>query len=129
MLLAFQIIAEDRIQDSIRKGELDNLPGKGRPLRLEDDSHVAPELRMAFKMLKNADCLPPEMEERKEIQTARELLEELDDEQERYRQMQKLNTLVLKANQRRNRPIQLDEKEAYFDKAVGKMSVPDKNDT
>ena len=48
-------------------GEFDNLEGQGQPLKLEDDSHIPPELRMAYKILKNADCLPPELELRQEI--------------------------------------------------------------
>ena len=52
---------------AIEAGEFDNLQGKGQPLNLEDDSHIPPELRMAYKILKNADCLPPELELRQEV--------------------------------------------------------------
>ena len=127
MWLALQLVAEERIQEAIRNGEFDTLEGMGKPLKLDDDPNVPPELRMAYKMLKNADCLPPEMTEKKEIQQARELLEALDDEQERYRQMQKLNALIAKANARRSRPVQLDEREAYFQQAVEKISVAKKD--
>ena len=34
------LIAERKIQEAILKGELDNLPGKGKPLQLDDDSGI-----------------------------------------------------------------------------------------
>ena len=59
-----QSIAEQRIAEAQQQGAFDNLPGAGRPLQLEDDSHIPPELRMAYKVLRNAGCLPPEMQDR-----------------------------------------------------------------
>ena len=58
--------AERHILDAQRKGEFENLPGSGEPLTLDDDSHVPRELRSGYRLLKNAGCLPPEMEQRKE---------------------------------------------------------------
>jgi DnaJ homologue, subfamily C, member 28, conserved domain len=65
----FERIAENRILEAIEAGLFDNLQGKGQPLNLEDDSHIPLELRMAYKIMKNADCLPPELELRQEIVT------------------------------------------------------------
>ena len=50
---------EEQIVDAMERGEFDNLPGKGKPLVLDEDQHVALELRMAYRMLKNAN-IPPE---------------------------------------------------------------------
>ena len=58
--------AERHITEAQAKGEFDNLPGIGEPLILDDDSHVPPELRAGYRLLKNAGCLPPELEQRKE---------------------------------------------------------------
>lgn len=127
MLWALQIIAEERIQEAIREGEFDNLPGMGKPLVLDDESSIPEELRMSYKILKNSGCLPPELEERKEIQQARDLLASLTDEQERFRQMEKLNLLIMKANMKRRRPIALEEQQVYFEKAVSKISVEKKD--
>ena len=52
--------AERHILDAQKKGEFEHLPGNGKPLVLDDDSHVPPELRAGFRLLKNAGCLPPE---------------------------------------------------------------------
>ncbi|MEB6381640.1 DUF1992 domain-containing protein [Leclercia adecarboxylata] len=66
--------AERHILDAQRKGEFDNLPGNGQPLILEDDSHVPEELRAGYRMLKNAGCLPPQLEQRKEAVALSKLL-------------------------------------------------------
>lgn len=58
--------AERHILEAQRKGEFDNLPGSGAALVMDDNSHVPPELRSAYRLLKNAGCLPPELEQRKE---------------------------------------------------------------
>ena len=68
-------IAEQRIREAMDEGVFDNLPGYGRPLRLDDDEHVPEDLRLAFRILKNAGALPPELEVRKEIVTLGRLLD------------------------------------------------------
>jgi len=66
--------AERHILDAQRQGEFDDLPGSGHPLILDDDSHVPAELRAGYRMLKNAGCLPPELEQRKEAVELAQLL-------------------------------------------------------
>jgi hypothetical protein len=60
MLPGFNRIVEERILSAQKKGQFSNLPGEGKPLDLPDDGHIPEDLRMAYKILKNADCLPPE---------------------------------------------------------------------
>jgi len=67
-------LAERRIQEALARGEFADLPGHGQPLELADDSLVAPELRTAYRLLKNAGCLPPELELRKQIRDLQDLL-------------------------------------------------------
>lgn len=43
--------AERHIRDAQNKGDFDDLPS-GEPLVLEDDSHIAPELRAGYRLLK-----------------------------------------------------------------------------
>ncbi|NMC50367.1 MAG: DUF1992 domain-containing protein [Desulfovibrio sp.] len=101
----FAQIAERRIAEAMDRGEFENLEGAGRTLVFEDDSMVPEDLRMAYKILRNSGYVPPEILEEKEILTAADLLARAPDEQERYRRMQRLHVLVLRANIRRNRPI------------------------
>nr|WP_246325426.1 DnaJ family domain-containing protein [Dissulfurirhabdus thermomarina] len=117
------MIAEQRIREAQERGELDDLPGAGRPLRFEDDTFVPPDLRLAYKMLKNAGYLPPELEEERELRSTAELLRHLEDEGERYRQVQKLNLLVTRINLRRRRPVNLEVDQVYYRKVVERVQV------
>lgn len=71
-------LAEQHIKAALEKGELSNLPGSGKPLQLDDDSHVPPELRAGYRLLKNAGFLPPELELRREAVEVNDLLRQLD---------------------------------------------------
>ena len=91
----FDKIVEERIQRAQEDGVFDNLPGKGKPLKLEDDSLVPEELRLTYKILKNSNCLPMEMELRKQIFNLRQLLNATIDEETRRELRRELNLLVL----------------------------------
>lgn len=60
-------LAEQRISEAVSRGELDDLPGAGRPLDLDDDALIPEELRLAHRILKNAGYIPPELETLNEI--------------------------------------------------------------
>ncbi|MCL6611889.1 MAG: DUF1992 domain-containing protein [Peptococcaceae bacterium] len=68
------IIAENRIREAVKNGELDNIPGRGRPLNLDDLSHVPEELRAGYILLRNAGVLPEEMQLKKEIVSLQKLI-------------------------------------------------------
>ncbi len=61
-MLAFELIAERKIAEAAERGEFDDLPGRGKPLDLEDDALVPEDLRMAYRILKNAGYVPAEVE-------------------------------------------------------------------
>ena len=67
-------IAEQRIAEAIANGDLDDLPGAGKPLELDDDSHVPEELRVAYRILKNAGFVPPEIESLRDAKAERKLV-------------------------------------------------------
>jgi hypothetical protein len=123
----FDKIADQRIREAMERGEFDDLPGKGKPLDLEDDRHIPPDLRLAHKILKNADCLPPEIELRNEIRTTEALLAGIHDTQEKYKQIQKLNFLIMKLNMSRRVSPLLEESQHYFEKVLDKIG-PRKSD-
>jgi hypothetical protein len=79
----FWRIAEERIKEAQRAGAFDNLPGKGKPLDLEDLSWVPEDLRIGYLVLKNAHVLPPEAQLLKDIHTIEDLLKHVEDEGER----------------------------------------------
>jgi len=61
-------IAEQKIREAQITGELDNLPGMGKPLRLKDESRHS-EYWLANKILKNAGLLPYPMQLKKDIES------------------------------------------------------------
>jgi hypothetical protein len=73
-MFGFDKIVEKKIQEAMQNGEFDNLPGKGKPLNFEDLSGVPEDLRMGFKVLKNAGLLPEEMQLKKEIYNLEQLI-------------------------------------------------------
>ena len=121
MMFAFQKIVEKRIREAQQNGEFDNLPGRGEPMSREDDSHIPEELRLTYKILKNANCLPPELQLRKEIRQMEDMLDRIPDEKEKYRQMRKINYKIMQLNMMgKNSPL-LAEREIYYEKLVDKL--------
>ena len=115
MLPGFDKIVEERIKIAQKKGVFKNLPGSGKPLDF-DDAHVPEDLRLAYKIMKNADIVPPEIELRKEIKQAEDLLAGMADASERYRMIKKLNYLTLKLNSLRDASRQFDAPRQYTGK-------------
>ena len=96
MIPGFARIVEERILKAEKNGVFEHLEGAGKPILYDDDSHVPEDLRLAYKMLKNAGCVPPELETSKEIRKTEDLLKDQPDTEERYRLMKKLNLLLRK---------------------------------
>ncbi len=94
----FAVLAERKIEEALRRGELDNLALKGRPIPIEDLSDVPEELRMAFKILKNAGVLPEELQLHREIVTLKDLLHSCQDEEEQRETRRRLNEKILHFN-------------------------------
>ncbi|MFB4414036.1 MULTISPECIES: DUF1992 domain-containing protein [Pantoea] len=93
-------LAEQHIKAALEKGELSNLPGSGKPLQLDDDSHVPPELRAGYRLLKNSGFLPPELELRREAMEVNDLICQLDPADPRYQdQRNRLQVLTLRLRQ------------------------------
>ncbi len=86
--------AERHITDAQRKGEFDNLPGQGEPLILDDDSCIPEELRSGYRLLKNAGCLPPEIEQRKEAIVLADLLKDIRKDDDRYQELSRRLALM-----------------------------------
>lgn len=121
MIPGFNKIVEERIRKAQKKGEFKNLEGSGKPLNLLEDQMVAEELRLAYKILKNADCLPPEIELKKEIQQTEALLSGMAETAEKFRTMKKLNFLIMKLNTLRNTSIEFEAPQKYSDKMIEKL--------
>ena len=60
--MPFSRIAENRIREALEQGQFENLPGAGQPLNLEEYFSTPEDLRMAYSILKSANCAPVEVE-------------------------------------------------------------------
>ncbi len=92
-MLLFDLIAEQRIAEAIARGELENLPGAGRPLDLGDDALVPEELRMVYRILRNAGFVPPEVEVLRDIGELERCIETLSAGEARNAAWRKLQVL------------------------------------
>ena len=89
--------AERQIRLAQQNGAFDNLPGAGKPLVLDDDAHIPMELRAGYRLLKNAGCLPPELEHRKEAVVLRNLLDSIQNDLPQHDEIsRRLSLLELK---------------------------------
>ena len=126
MFPGFEKIIESRIKKAQEQGAFENLPGSGEPLHFEDDRHIPEELRMAYKVLKNADCLPPEIQLRKEIERTEDLLSDMTDTKQKYRTIKKLNYLILKVNAMRGANAAHDIPQRYYSEVVERLGTEKK---
>jgi Domain of unknown function (DUF1992) len=61
-MLVLELLAERKIEEAVARGEFNDLAGAGRPLDFDDDALVPEELRVAYRILKNAGYVPPEVQ-------------------------------------------------------------------
>ena len=94
-MLLIEQIAEQKIIEAIFNGELDDLPGQGQPLRLDDDRSVPEELRVAYRVLKNSGFLPAAANLRKEIAGVNQLLIEVVSEGEQMKLNKRMDYLLM----------------------------------
>ncbi len=117
----FWRIAEERIREAQRAGAFDDLPGKGKPLDLEDLSWVPEDLRIGYHILKNAHVLPPEAELRKDIHTLEDLLKHVEDEGERRALAKSLQWKVIRLDLLKRRSLSLQSVRRYSGKIIDKL--------
>ena len=99
----------------------ENLPGKGKPLKLDDDSRVAPHLRASYRILKNAGILPPEMQLRKEISHLHQLLNEVQCEDEAKLLVREINEKIQALNILGGFSVQTEMDQIYSEKILDRL--------
>jgi hypothetical protein len=117
----FWRIAEERIKEAQRAGAFDNLPGKGKPLDLEDLSWVPEDLRIGYLVLKNAHVLPPEAQLLKDIHTIEDLLKHVEDEGERRTLAKSIQFKLIRLDMLKRRSMPLRSIRDYSRKLVDKL--------
>jgi Domain of unknown function (DUF1992) len=119
----FWRIAEERIKEAQRAGAFDNLPGKGKPLDLEDLSWVPEDLRVGYHVLKNAHVLPPEAELLKDIHTIEDLLKHVEDEGDRRALAKSIQLKLIRLDMLKRRSMPLHSIRDYSRKLVDKLRL------
>lgn len=86
-------LAEARIADAIRTGEFEGLPGAGERIHVEHDNLIPEELRVAYRLLKNAGYVPQEVSVLNEISEVEQLMASLDEGERKSSAIKRLNLL------------------------------------
>lgn len=118
----FNELVESRIQEAIQRGDFDDLPNAGKAIALEPDPFVPEEMRMAYKILKNAGYLPPEIELRNNIaEMGNYLISEMDDKT-RKQTLKKLQCLFMRLDESRQRQTNLLIQQEYYQKVIKRLA-------
>jgi len=111
-------LAERHITEAAERGEFDGLPGAGAPLPPEDNELVPEELRAAYRLLKNAGCLPSELQASAELREIEALLAQAGSGERRRSLLARMNFLLARRlDGRRN--LQVDDD--YFVKVAERL--------
>jgi hypothetical protein len=116
-------IAERKILEAMKEGDLNSEKWKNTPLPLDDDRFVPDDLKMAYKILKNSGYLPPEIETKKEIKKLEDLIACTEEEHIRLKQMKKLNVLLMKLEAKRSTPANIATQDDYYRKVVERITL------
>lgn len=118
----FEKLAEEKIIAAMQRGEFRDLPGAGKPLPADDQSNVPEELRMAYKILKNACIVPPELEMRREISNLQRQARLNTDNHTRVRTLNRLHCLYMHLDASGTRLANLALQDEYYRKVLHRMS-------
>lgn len=136
---AIRLIAERKIDEAVREGQFDNLPGHGKPMEIDADWMIPPEWRAALRILKNAGAVPDWVQHQREIDAARAMAEQIwndcqkgriksvaDARWEYHKAIKRINDLILAFNHHSppgayvQIPVKVSEKLQAFDARFGK---------
>ncbi len=102
------------MQEAVGRGEFHNLPDTGKPLGLDGDTLVPPELRVAYRILKNAGYLPRDLQLQSEVSDLEAFVATADDSPSRGHAYQRLNYLRAQLQAVRGNPADLRVGPAYY---------------
>ncbi len=71
----FSLIAERKIREAMEQGAFEHLEGEGRPIDLTENPFEDASLRVAHRLLRNNGFAPAWIEESKDIDAQRQVLE------------------------------------------------------
>lgn len=122
-------IAEQKIRDAEKSGQFESLSGQGKPLPEDDLAGVPEELRLSYKLLKNAGALPEELQIRKDLVSLSDLLEACRDPEQSAKLKGELSEKRLRYRLMMNERgwTHQDAYEQYADAVYAKLTRADEN--
>lgn len=111
-------LVESKIAAAFERGDFENLSGQGKPIDLEDDRHIPEELRVPYRILKNAGYIPAEIQLRREIESVEQLLASSDDPHTRENTLRRLTALRIQIEQQRRCPLNMQTEQLYYRKII-----------
>ncbi len=120
-MLIFDLIAEQKIAEAIARGELANLPGEGKPLNLDDDRLVPEDLRMAYRILRNAGFVPPEVEAVREVGELIRFIDTLSEGGARSKALKRLQLLRLRLETHAPGHYGIRAEEIYYQRVLDRF--------
>ena len=121
----FQRIAELRIREAMEAGAFDHLEGTGRPLDFSEDGRVPRELRTIYRIMKNANVLPPELALRRDIRGLEDLLPRIEEEGELRGAVRHINEKITALNtltgRSRRQTVGNEMAQLYADKLIERL--------
>jgi len=115
-------IVERRVAEAALRGDFDELPGAGRPLELDDDALVPVEMRVAYRMMRNAGYVPEEVQLLAEIGSAERLLGHALADDERAAATARVRLLLGRLGGTRGLSLQTEAR--YFERLVERLESP-----
>ena len=112
-------LAEARIAEALARGDFEDLLGAGRPLELDDDALVPEELRVAYRVLKNAGYVPEEVRLLGELRSAEALILQATRPEERTAATARLRLLLDRLGAGRAGSLRLQQE--YFERLLERL--------
>lgn len=120
---AITLVAEQKIQEAMQNGDFNHLLGAGKPLVLEDLSHLPPDMRMAYTILKNSGFVDAQQDMQHPLSLDKELKRSSPEEGTANNNLRKLSARMHRVRRSRGQadclPPILDD--LYLDKLLNRM--------
>lgn len=101
--MAIEKLIEQKIREAMGRGEFDNLDGRGKPVDLSDYFSTPEDVRLGYKLLKDAKIVPEELALLRETEELKAELERCNTEDEKRRIRRTIEEKRLKYNLLRER--------------------------
>lgn len=89
-----ELIAENRIKEAMANGDFDRLPGRGKPINLDEYFAIPDHLRMLFTLLKNSNLHGQEVALMRKLEDLKDDLKASDDDPGRKKKLEGLIAVV-----------------------------------